>query len=163
VPKANVIVDEVKAITRPRGASAARSVLAVRFAGGATAQLPAHDPRGATWAEVLESLRASGEQAYVEVDAASGQITSLLLPRPFNVDAIRELTPDGDLEIDLSISHARHYLRRSHPDFASLYDILRRSQREGHAVLVTESLEGDAIVDVRPRGPAPNRPKRGRQ
>src|SRR5262249_62077165 len=59
--------------------------------------------------------------------------------------------PRGDgLEVELEISHARHYLRREHPRFDEMHKTLERARREKAPVLVTESLDSSAIIDVRP-------------
>jgi hypothetical protein len=149
------LVDDVRSIRhedpsseRARGKQAQPSIR-IRFASGADARLNPESPRDRTWAEVLESLRASRQPAYVEIDPETRYITSLLLPRSFVVAAIRE-TPQSDLEIELEISHARHFLRRDHPRFEELRALLEYARRAKTYVLVTESLDSSAIVDVRP-------------
>jgi hypothetical protein len=149
------VVDAVRNIRRERPklkrvrGKAGESAIRVRFASGVDARLNPESPRDRVWAEVLESLRDSGEPAYVEIDSDTSYISSLLLPRSFIVTAIRE-TPQSDLEIELEISHARHVLRRDHPRFEELHAVLERARREKTRVLVTESLDSAAIIDVRP-------------
>lgn len=149
------LVDDVRSIRReqPTPSTARRKreqpPIRVRFAGGAEARLNPESPRDRTWAEVLASLRDSGQPAYVEIDPQTRYITSLLLPQAFYVSAVRD-TPEGNLEVELEISHARHFLRRDHPRFAELQSLLERARRAKTPVLVTESLDSTAIVDVRP-------------
>jgi hypothetical protein len=150
------LVDDVRSIRReqPTLGRARRKrehpPIRVRFAGGAEARLNPNSPRDRTWAEVLDSLRDSRQPAYVEIDPETRYITSLLLPQTFYISAIHE-TPQGDLEVELEISHARHFLRRDHARFNELKTLLERARREKTPVLVTESLDSTAIVDVRPR------------
>jgi hypothetical protein len=147
----SALIDEVLSVVRERGRAATAEVrtLTVRFGGGATARLDPASARDRAWAEVLESLKEMHQPAYVEIDPETGYLRSLLLPRPFTVKAMRE-TAGGDLEIDLEISHARHYLRREHSRFEVLRKTLETARRTKGLVLVTESLDGSAIVDVRP-------------
>src|SRR5947209_10868615 len=129
------VVDAVRTIRRERPtsdrtrAAAQAPAIRVRFASGVDARLNPQSPRDRTWAEVLESLRDSGEPAYVEIDGETRYISSLLLPRTFVVTAIRE-APQADLEIELEISHARHFLRRGHPRFEELSALLERARRD---------------------------------
>jgi hypothetical protein len=122
----------------------------VRFAKGADARLDPTSQRDRVWAEVLESLRDSRQPAYVEIDPDTRYITALLLPQSFTVTAIRESARGESLEVELEISHARHHLRRDHPHFDEMHRTLERALREKSPVLVTESLDSSAIVDVRP-------------
>jgi hypothetical protein len=147
------LVDGVLEVVReraPRGAKKAEGVISVRFDGGAAARLDPASARDRTWADVLASLKETRQSAYIEIDPKTRFITSVLLPRVLSVIAIREMPGVGDLEIDLEISHARHYLRRDHSRFDELWKLLERARRDGAALLVTESLDGSAIVDVRP-------------
>lgn len=148
------LVDHVRDMTRerPRAArgKAEGPALRVRFASGADARLNPESPRDKVWAEVLESLRDSRQPAYVEIDPQTRYITSLLIPQRFTVAAIRETPRADDVEVELEISHARHHLRRAHPRFDEMYKLLDRARREKTPVLVTESLDSSAIVDVRP-------------
>lgn len=106
------------------------------------------DRQAAVWAEVLESLRESGQPAYVEIDPETDRIIELLLPIRYTVDHIEPV--DDGLEVQLRISHARHYLRRSHPDFRAMRGTLQRALESGAPVLVTETLDTDQIIDVQP-------------
>ena len=133
------LVDAVRTIRRERPKAqkargrAEREAIRIRFAGGADARLNPESPRDRAWAEVLESLRDAQEPAYVEIDRETRYITSLLLPRRFTVAAIRG-TADSDLEVDLEISHARHFLRRDHPSFEELYALLERARLPSRTV-----------------------------
>ena len=158
-----VLVDDVRDIARERQrktrARAEEPPIRVRFAGGAAARLDPSRPRDRVWAEVLESLRESRQPAYVEIDPDTSYITSLLLPQQFTVTAIRD-AEGGDLEVELEISHARHYLRREHAGFEQMRALLEQARRDRSPVLVTESLDASAIVDVRPAPPPPRARRR---
>jgi len=143
----HILVDDVRDIARGRP-GAKKADIKVRFASGVEARLDTRQDRDRTWVEVLESRRETGQPAYVEIDPETRWITSLLLPREFTVTAIRDAEADA-LEIELEISHARHYLRRDHPRFAEMHKILEDARRKKMPVLVTESLDGTAIIDVR--------------
>jgi hypothetical protein len=104
------------------------------------------DRRGAVWADVLRSLREQDQPAYVEIAPDTGLITELLLPLRFTVGSI-ESTEVG-LEIELVVSHARHRLRRSNPDFDELRESLEAARESGEPMLVTET-DDHEIVDVR--------------
>jgi hypothetical protein len=150
----STLVDFVRDITRERpqktgkARASAEPALHVQFDGGVTGRLDPAAPRDRVWAEVLASLRDSREPAYVGIDPDTGYIVSLLLPRQFLVTAIRE-TESGDREVELEISHARHYLRRGLPDFDRMLETLESARREKVPVLITESLDSSAIVDAR--------------
>jgi len=154
-----VLVDDVRDVARerPRGGRAkgraAEPPIRVRFAGGAAARLDPAKPRDRVWADVLQSLRESSQPAYVEIDPDTGYITSLLLPQRFLVTAIHKTETD-DWEVELEISHARHHLRRDHMGFERMLDTLEQARRDKTPVLVTESLDSSAIIDVRPAAPA---------
>lgn len=135
-------------VKRPSADKSTGYATRVRFEGGATGRLDPASPRDRVWHEVLQSLADSREPAYVEIDTETGYITSLLLPRTFIVTAIRE-TESGDREIELEISHARHYLRRGLPEFDRMLSTLENARREKAAVLITESLDSSAIIDAR--------------
>jgi hypothetical protein len=148
----SAFVDDVRDVVRgkPTAKGASSEAIVVRFAKGTVAKLDPGSHRDRTWAEVLESVREKGQPAYVEIDPDTSYITTLLLPRPFTVRAIRE-SPDGScVEVDLEISQARHYLRREHPQFDDLKKAIETAHRRKTRVLVTESLDAFSIVDVRP-------------
>lgn len=146
------LVDEVVDIAgeHARARTKETGAIDVRFGGGTAARLDPTSARDRAWAEVLESLKETRQPAYVEIDPETHYIASLLLPQALAVTAIREVPGTADLEIDMEISQARHYLRREHPRFDELREVLERARRQKQTVLVTESLDGSAIVDVRP-------------
>jgi hypothetical protein len=144
------LVDGVRRISKGRKRTkSADSTIEVVFAGGAVGELDPAIPRDRIWVEVLESLRASRRPAYVEFDA-SRRITSLLLPRAYTVVEIREASRGSGLQIELDISHALHYLPQDNPRFDELRRVLQDANATGASVLVTETPDGAAIVDVRP-------------
>jgi hypothetical protein len=145
-----VLVEGVRAIAPVRkGAKSRTSRIRVTFASGAEVTLDPSDPREKVWAEVLESLRANKLPAYVELTPDSRHISALMLPSDQAVLNVREASPAGDLEVEFDRSHAVHYLRRDSERFDELRDALEKARRGQQRVLVTKSLDGTAIVDVR--------------
>ena len=111
-------IDFVREVSPASGrAKSAKPKIKVSFTGGIVVYLNPLDTRERVWGEVLDSLRASREPAYVELDASARRITSLLLPQTYIVVEIRRSSQDGDLQIEFDRSHAVHYLRRQHPRF----------------------------------------------
>jgi hypothetical protein len=121
----------------------------VSFEGGRRVLLDPNKPQSVVWAEVLDELRVLGHPAYVEVDPATNVVTTVLSPLAVRVGS---LTPSADgsaIEVELIISHARHYLRRSNPDFNSLYAALQDARARGTTVAVIED-DAHEIIAVRP-------------
>ncbi|HAX74403.1 MAG TPA: hypothetical protein DCY88_00840 [Cyanobacteria bacterium UBA11372] len=151
----NALVDGISSLSSPRetlearpGEIPSRSVT-VNFQGGRSGRLDMAMPRSAVWADVLDSLRQTNEPVYVEIDPETNVITELLLPREVRVGAITPTDTGDAVEVELIISQARHYLRRTNPDFQQLFNILQTAQEEGIPVLVTETLDGYEIIDVK--------------
>jgi spermidine synthase len=103
-------------------------------------------PRDKVWAEVLEWLQQNRRPAYVEIDPDTHHITSLLLPQPFRVRGIRQV--GRDLRVELEVSHAVHYVRANLPGFDQIAARLRAALAQEEEVLVTQSLDTSAIIDV---------------
>jgi hypothetical protein len=106
------------------------------------------DYRSRLWAQVLQNLYQARQPAYVEIDRDTGVITELLQPRRFTVSQIRRI--EEGLEVDLLVSHGRHYLSRRNPDFEELRAALENARRRGTAVFVTETLNEHEIIHVQP-------------
>jgi hypothetical protein len=154
----NAVVDGVRELAVLPEAAAekgarAPSLVSVGLRGGGTAFLDMKLPQSAVWAEVLHSLRETGKHAYLEVDPKTRVIKELLLPLAVTIGAIEPARDgkEGDLEVELVISHARHMLRRSHPEFSELLRALKRAQKSQMTVLVTETPDTHEIIDVRPQ------------
>jgi hypothetical protein len=143
-------------MARPPEGRAAHGDLAggfvtVIFGDGRTARLDLTDYRSRVWARVLQSLRETGQPAYVEISPDTGLITELLQPMRFTVGAMRNV--DDGLEIDLVVSQARHYLSRRNRDFAQLRRALVNARTRGTPLLVTETLNEHEIIHVQPAEP----------
>lgn len=120
----------------------------VGFRRGAVAVVDTATPQGRTWAQVLGSLRQRGEPAYVELDPVNRQITRLLLPHVVRVGTI---TPIADgVEVELMISHAKHFLRKTQPAFDKLLAALKDAHAKGTRVAVTETPLDHEIFEVQP-------------
>jgi hypothetical protein len=154
--KPNALVDIVIGLSPTTKTLEARPVqppsrfASVSFQGGRSGILDMTMPRSVIWAGVLDSLRQENQPAYVEIDPETNVITEVLCPLTVNVG---DLTPThaGDaIQVELIISHARHYLRRANPDFQQLLNTLETAQKQKTSVLVTQTLNDHEIIDVRP-------------
>ncbi len=123
--------------------------LRVLFHSGRAGLLDMRVPQSAVWADVLQSLRETGQPAYVNIDGETGVITDLLLPQMLTVESIRPTPEEDGVQVDLVISEARHFLRRSTPRYGELLEALEIARKRKATVLVTESLDSHEIIDVR--------------
>jgi hypothetical protein len=152
----NSFVSEIKSVgeagrsPRERLLAADPQGVSVEFTEGARARLDPVNPRSPEFAELLEDLRSRGAFVYIETDA-QGNIQDIAIPAVFLVGSI-EATREGDLVVELVISHARHVLRTSHPRFRAFRDVLESARVARTPVMVTENLAGE-IVDVRTAPP----------
>lgn len=153
MPNPNAFVAAVTRINQPpagqvtaEGLRTGAGGLSVEFEQGRTARLDPQDRRSAGFGRVLEVLRRASLPAYVETDDA-GVVTRLLIPVLATVAAITE-EADG-VSVELEVSHARHVLRRSNPDYDELLGALRRA-REGRDTVAVAETEAHEIIDVRP-------------
>jgi hypothetical protein len=105
------------------------------------------NPRDAVWLDIMRSLYAAGRPVYVELDR-TGRITQFLQPLEQPVGEIHEIE-NGDVQVELMLSHAVHVLRRSHLQFKQLQERLRDAQRDGKLVWVIETPDSHEILDVR--------------
>src|SRR6266542_4421517 len=115
MPNPNALVDLVSTVGASETLAAAPRVVSIAFQGGRTGRLDLSTPRNAVWADVIESLRRGNAPVYVEIDPASNVITNLLVPLAVRVGDITP-APDG-VEVELIVSHAKHFLRRSNTDY----------------------------------------------
>jgi hypothetical protein len=153
---ATAVVDMVRSLSSSladvrdaRRVVSAERFVTVELQSGVSGRLDMAQPRSVAWAEVLHSLREARQPAYLEIEPATRVITELLCPVTVQVGAIREA--ESRAEVELIISHARHYLLRARPDFRELLDALKRAHRSKSSVLVTET-DAHQIIDVRPAG-----------
>jgi hypothetical protein len=105
------------------------------------------NPRDAVWLDIMRSLYAAGRPVYVELDS-TGRITQFLQPIEQPVGKIGDIQ-NGDVQVELMLSHAVHVLRHSHPHFEQLQERLLDAQREGKLVWVIETPDLHEILDVR--------------
>ncbi|MBM9513948.1 hypothetical protein [Desulfogranum marinum] len=150
----NALVDGVKGLSAPSVASMkeegvpAAPKVAVSFQGGSDGYLDMGKPRSTVWAEVLESLSEENQPAYVEIDPSSHEITELLIPIEVTIGNISSPDGEGDIEIELIISHARHVLRKKNPEFDELLSIIQEAQQKELPVIISEN-DNHEIIDVR--------------
>ncbi|NYT08966.1 MAG: hypothetical protein GKC09_03365 [Methanosarcinales archaeon] len=153
--KPNVIVDKVRGLSSPIEAVAAAPgkpsarVIEVNFDGGRSGVLELRDRRSTVWADVIDNLRLSNQSIYVEIDPQTNVITEVLVPLAVKVGDMTT-SAEGDIEVELVVSQAKHYLRRSNPDFQELSEALKASMNENKDVLITEAPNTHDIIDIRP-------------
>ncbi len=153
--KPNVIVDGVKGLSSPTEAATVLAgkpsvkVIEVNFDGGGSGYLELKDRRSVVWADVLDNMRHLKQSVYAEIDPQTGVITEVLVPLSVKVGIITPLD-NADVEVELIVSQAKHYLRRSNPDFQKLLDSLKKAKDENEDVLVTEDPNTHDIIDIRP-------------
>ena len=161
MPNPNAIVSSVirlePALDRP-AAEMLRSKrgLSVELEGERRVRLDPDDPRSAGFAQVLDGLSNQRLPVYVEVDPETSAISRLLIPHVTRVIGIR-LIDVGVLGVDLELSHGRHVLRHSAPDFDELEPQLREALRTRAPIILTEN-DTHEIIDVRDYRPGPEGP-----
>lgn len=128
----------------------ARNIFSIHFSNSEVGYLDLSEPHAALWLQVLRSLHENQVPAYVEIDKRTKRITQLLQPKLQPVGDIHPLDQGPDLRVELLNSHALHVLRRKHPQFKVLLELLREAHRKQTLLWVTETLDTHEIIDVRP-------------
>ena len=146
--KAEPIVDHVLQVDADVLADSGAPFISVRL-GESICFLDRDDPRTPSWKKLLENLKESHDPVFLEVHPKTGVIERVLLPKVYRVKAISERSEEESLEVELTISQAKHYLNRANPAFADLLARLRSAQSEGGPILVTETSKHHEIMDVR--------------
>lgn len=151
--KASVYVERVKFIERPKAEPEGARVRGPRTAhveleSGGTGTLDLAVPRDLLWANLLEMRTRQHAPVYMAVDPDTKAITEVLVPLAHQVEA---LTPTAEgVEVILVRSAAPHFLRREHANFTALHEALQSAKESEAHVLVTETVGGKEIIDVRP-------------
>lgn len=132
--------------------------LRVRFEDGQIAKLEQGDPEFKGRKDMLAGLHRAGVPVYAEVEPESRVIRTLLVPSSGRVVALSR-NPEGDVVFHLDDSVKPFTLPAKHPRYRDYLFALREAQIDEVPVLVTESANESAIVDLRrsrnPRPPAP--------
>jgi len=136
--------------------------LSVELEGRRRVRLDPANPRSVGFAQILDGLSKQRLPVYLEIDSATSAITRLLIPHVTRVVGLRPVD-EGVLGVELELSHARHVLRRSLPDFVEMEKQLREGVRSGEPLILTED-DAHNIIDIRlfkpgPDGPPPPFPK----
>ena len=154
MPKRNVIIAPVVRISpsvTKKGVEMLREAppegFSIEFEGKQAARL-LPDERAAGILEILDELRKLNAPVYVEVHPETKVITNLLIPLVVRVTNISE-TRGKEVSVELEISHARHLLDRSTPDFEEILKTLRIAKENNTLMIVTET-DKHEIIDVRP-------------
>ena len=150
MPNPNSLVDFIvsappESARAPLGAGP--QYITIAFQTGRLGRLDLSKPQAAVWASVLESMHQASLLVYVEIDPSTNEITNLLVPLTVGVESVTRAR--DDMEIELIISHAKHFLRRANPDFRRLLELLEEARTNKTLVAVTETEDHD-IIDVRP-------------
>jgi hypothetical protein len=160
MPRSNIIVGGVDGLlptdlshSEQRPLPRPQSV-AIQFNGGQSAFLDMSSSQSAVWASVLTSLSQADLPAYVEVDPATNVVTQLLVPLRVRVGNLTPSPDDDAVDVELIVSHGRHTLRRTNPDFDQFLELLQTARDQGTTVFVTETPDTHEIIDVR-QAPAP--------
>ena len=148
----NAIVDFVAVApsqveSLPTGPISPPQHVTISFRNGRSGWLDLSKPHARVWASVLDSIRQADAPAYVEVDPSTSEITNVLVPLSVGVENITPVMEDT--EVELVISHAKHFLRATNPYFQELLGLLESARANKTLVAVTETQEHD-IIDVRP-------------
>jgi hypothetical protein len=145
MPNPNAIVSAVIRLDPP----------VVELEAGRRVRLDPANPRSEGFRQVLDGLRHQKLPVYLEVDPATSIITRVLIPHVTRVVDVRE-AQDG-LDVEIELSHARHVLRRSSPDFAEFERRLREAMKAGDVIALTED-DVHHVVDIRAFKPGPDTP-----
>ncbi len=119
----------------------------VKFAGGDEAVVTQSE-NAALYLDVLDGLRRAKQPVYAALDDAGEAIVGIQLPNVTRVLVVTA-TLEGDVEVTLEKSHARHYLRRENPEFENLLTALSDETATDSLLFVTEN-DDHEIIDVRP-------------
>jgi hypothetical protein len=152
--KPNTFLGNIKNRTSLAEAQAARSLqeqtqhLSVKFEADQQGLLDLSHPRAAVWARMIDRLQRDNRPVYVEIDPDTRIITKLCIPEAASV---LKINPHGEdiVYVSFHTSSARHYLRRSHPDFQQMLDALQTALDTNTTVLVTSTHDDFEIIDVR--------------
>lgn len=152
MPNPNAVVSSVIRLKPALEQSAAELLrseegLTVELDGERQARLDPENPRSEGFAHILDGLSKQRLPVYLEVDPETSVITHLLIPHVARIIDIH-LIDLGVLGVDLDVSHGRHVLRQSSPDFKELEGQLREAQRAGTVVIITEN-DAHEIIDIR--------------
>jgi hypothetical protein len=152
MPNPNAIVSTVIRFTPrlerpPEEMLKAEGGLTIELEGGRQVRLDPENPKSAGFAQVLDGLSKENLPVYVEIEPDTSNITRILIPYITRVHGI-DLLDKGVFRVDLEMSHARHLLRESSPDFKELEKTLREVVDTDIPVILTED-DDHEIIDVR--------------
>src|SRR5579872_4596254 len=119
MPRPNAIVDTVGRLLPVEAAPGLPQSMAVKFASGQSAVLPASDPHFAAYVRLLTDLQRMSIPIYAELVPGSNTIQRLLVPLTVRVTSVSR-DPGGDVSVELYISQALHRLTAVNPYFEEL-------------------------------------------
>jgi len=153
MPNPNAIVGRVLRL-EPSTEANVRGERAVILGGDQRARLDPNDAKSAGFARILEGLARLARPVYLEINPATGFIKRFLIP---DVSRVARFFPrdDGSLDVLLEMSHAIRRLNKGSSDFANFSELLRNSERDTTALIVTFEVDG-TIIDVRGFRPGPD-------
>jgi hypothetical protein len=127
--------------------------LSIELDGGRVVRLDPQDKRSEGFARVFASLAELGNPVYLELDPKTEAVARIIVPRVGRVRAVREV--DGGIEIQLEKSHARHLLRRDHPDFEEMERALGEAESSGRLLMLSPD-DAQGVEDLRLFRPGPD-------
>jgi hypothetical protein len=147
MPNPNAIVGAITRIDFP----------VIEFEGQRRARL---DPQVLRQAEgvrrILEELQRRQLPAYVEVTPDTGAISRLLIPLLVKIVRVSDSRGD-EIDVELEISQARHFLRRNNRYYDELLQTLRGAENKDVWLAVTAA-DDHEIIDARPYRAPPSEP-----
>lgn len=108
------------------------------------------DNQSTIWLNLLNEFSETEESVYLEVEPETNIVQRLLLPKLYMVSGIEENSDDERQYVELEISHARHFISLSNPNYERLLNNLEEALEQNQPVLITEKLDEPEIIDVSP-------------
>lgn len=121
--------------------------LTIELEGERQVRLDPDNPKSAGFAQILDGLSKQNLPVYIELEPETSNVSRILIPYITRVHDI-DLLDKGVLRVDLEMSHARHLLRESSPDFKEMEKTLREVLGTDNLVILTED-DDHEIIDVR--------------
>jgi hypothetical protein len=99
------------------------------------------------WSDIIKKKQAAAAPLYVACGAATGQLTTLLLPALRQVVSV---APQADrLNVQFLMSPSVYFVRTTRPGYAEMKQTLEAAAKSQAPVLVTDDVREPEILDVR--------------
>lgn len=120
----------------------------VYFDNGDIARIPGNDARSLSYRSILKDASEAQVPVYVVLEDATRTVLEVHIPLPPDIVTSLSEADAETLGVELQVSHARHFLKRSSSEFQRLRDALENARKRGTGVIVTETDDRE-IIDVR--------------